>query len=71
MPEPKSFDTYKNTTAPMIVILDCLEIDMEVLDIGIETVESNECRRVSRGNRDINGVLAVIWEEARVFYKDE
>ena len=55
----------------MIVILDCLEIDMEVLDIGIETVESNECRRVSRGNRDINGVLAVIWEEARVFYKDE
>jgi len=60
LPEPKSFDAYKNTTAPMIVILDCLEIDMEVLDIGIETVESNECRRVSRGNRDTNGVLAVI-----------
>ena len=44
----------------MIVILGCLEIDIEVLDIDIETVESNECRRVSRDDRDTNGVLAIM-----------
>jgi len=44
----------------MIVILGCLEIDIEVLDIDIETVESNKCRRVSRDDRDTNGVLAVM-----------
>ena len=71
MLEPKSFDVYKNTTVSMIVILGCLEIDIEVLDIDIETVESNKCRRVSRDDRDTNGVLAVMWEEARVSYKDE
>ena len=71
MLEPKSFDVYKNTTVSMIVILGCLEIDIEVLDIDIETVESNECRRVSRDDRDTNGVLAIMWEEARVSYKDE
>ena len=31
-----SFDMHKNTTALMIAILGCLEVDMEILDIGME-----------------------------------
>jgi len=43
---------------------------MEVLDAGMETVESNECRETSRKNGDANDVLAVTQEEARFFCKD-
>ena len=38
----------------------CSEIDLEILDVGIETVESNDCREVSVANRDTNDVLAII-----------
>jgi len=31
---------------------------MEVSDAGMETVESNDCRVVSRRNGDANGILA-------------
>ena len=55
----------------MIVILGCLELDMEVLDAGMETVESNDCRGVSKKDRDVNGVLAMMWERARFSCKDE
>ena len=58
--EPRSFDVCKNSAAPMIVILGCLELDMEVLDAGMETVESNDCRGVSKKDRDVNGVLAMM-----------
>jgi len=44
--------------SPMIVILGHLELDMEVLDAGIETTESNDCREMSRNNGNTNGVLA-------------
>ena len=44
----------------MIVILGCLELDMEVLDAGMETVESNDCRGVSKKDRDVNGMLAMM-----------
>ena len=60
MLEPRSFDAYKNATAPMIAILGCLELDMEVSDTGIETVESNNYRGLSRTDRDTNSVLAMI-----------
>ena len=53
----KSFDTYKNVIALMIVMLDRSNIDMEVSDADIE---SNDCREVSRDNRNVNGVLAAI-----------
>ena len=49
---------YKNTTVPIIVILGYLELDMEVSDAGMKTAESNNCRGMSRNDRDINGVLA-------------
>jgi len=40
-------------------MLDHLEVDMEVLDAGIETTESNSYREVSEDNRDVNRVLAM------------
>jgi len=36
-----------------------LELDIEVSDTGMETVESNDCREMSRKNEDANGVLAM------------
>jgi len=68
--EPGSFDTCKNAAAPIIVMLDHLEIDTEVSDVGIETMESNNCKEVSRDNRDANGVLVTIQERAIFSCKD-
>ena len=67
MCEPRSFDTCKNAAAPMIVILGHLELDVEVSDTDMETVESDDCRAMSKNNRDANGVLAMICEGARFF----
>ena len=61
----------KNTAAPIIVMLDHSELDTEVLDIGIETMESDNCREMSRDNRDANGILAAMWERARFSCKDK
>ena len=63
--EPRSFDACKNAAAPMIAMLDCSELDMEVSDVGMETVESVDCRGVSRKDGDINGMLAAMQEGAR------
>jgi len=57
--EPGSFDARKKTAAPMIAMLGHLELDTEVLDVGIETVESDNCRGMSRKDRDANGVLTM------------
>jgi len=43
---------------------------MEVSDAGMETVESNDCRGVSKKNGDANGVLATTREGARFSCKD-
>ena len=67
----KSFDSYKNAVTPMIVILDHSDIDMEVSNTNMKSMESNDCREVSRDNRNVNGMLATIWEGARFSYKDE
>ena len=69
--ESGSFDTCKNTAALMIAMLGCLELDTEVSDAGMETVESNDCKGVSKKNRDANGVLAIMREEVRFSCKDE
>ena len=58
--ESRSFNACINTAVPIIAMLDCLEIDTEVSDIGIETTESNDCREVSGDDRDTNSVLTVI-----------
>ena len=60
MLEPRSFDVYKNTTVPIIVMLDHLELDTEVSDAGMETAESDDCREMSRKDRDVNGMLATM-----------
>ena len=60
MLEPGSFDVRKNTVAPMIAILGCSELDIEVLDAGIETAESDNCKEMSKKNGDANGVLATM-----------
>jgi len=43
----------------MIAMLGHSELDMEISDAGMETVESNDCRGMSRNDRDANGVLAM------------
>ena len=58
--KPGSFDACKNAAAPMIMMLGCLELDTEVLDAGMETTESDDCRGMSKKDRDANGVLAVM-----------
>jgi len=58
--EPRSFDACKNTVAPMIAMLGCLELDTEVSNAGMETVKSDDCREVSKKNGDANGVLAMM-----------
>jgi len=42
----------------MIAMLGHLELDTEVSDTGMETVESDDCREVSKKDGDANGVLA-------------
>ena len=68
--EPGSFDARKNAAAPMIAMLGRPEIDTEVLDAGMETAESNDCRGVSKKDGDANGVLAAMREGARFSCKD-
>jgi len=54
----------------MIAMLGHPELDTEVSDAGIETVESNDCRGMSKKNGDANGVLAAMREGARFSCKD-
>jgi len=44
----------------MIAMLDCSELDTKVSDAGMKTVESDDCREVSKKDRDANGVLAAM-----------
>ena len=60
MLEPGSFDICMNAVIPMIVMLGHSEIDIEISDIDIETVESDNCREISIDDRNINGVLTAI-----------
>ena len=44
----------------MIAMLYHSEIDIEISNTGIETVETDNCREVLGDNRDANGMLATI-----------
>jgi len=44
----------------MIVMLGYPELDMEVSDAGMETVEFDDCRGMSKKDRDANGALATM-----------
>ena len=50
--ELRRFDVHKNIAALKIAMLDYLEIDIEVSDVGMETVESDDCREISRDDRN-------------------
>ena len=65
-----SFDACKNAAAPIIAMLGHPELDTEVLDIGMETTESDDYREVSKKDGDANGVLAIIREGARFSCKN-
>jgi len=43
----------------MIVILDCLEVNTEVLDISMETIGSSECKELLEIDKVNNGILAI------------
>ena len=60
MLEPRSFDVCKNTVALIIAILGYSESNTEVSDAGMETMKSNDCRGVSRDDRDTSSILAAI-----------
>ena len=62
---------YKNAIALMIAMLGHLELDTEVSDTDMKTVESDDYRGMSRKNGDTNGILAATQEEARFSCKDE
>ena len=68
--EPGSFDICKNAAAPMIVMLDRSELDMEISDAGMETAESDDCRGESKKDGDANGMLAAMREGVRFSCKD-
>jgi len=44
--EPRSFNAHKNATVLMIVILGCSEINMEVSDADMETIDFDDCREM-------------------------
>ena len=46
------------------------ELDIEVSDAGMETMESDDCREMSRKDGDANGVLAAMQEGVRFSCKD-
>jgi len=54
----------------MIAMLDHSELDTEVSDAGMETMESDDYREMFKKDRDANGVLAATREGVRFFCKD-
>ena len=70
MLKPKSFDACKNAVVLMIVMLGHSELDMEISDAGMGITESDDCREMSRKNRDTNSMLAIMQERARFSCKD-
>jgi len=52
-------------------MLDCSEVDTEVLDISMKTMGSGEYRKLSRVNRVANSVLVTMQSKAIFSCKDE
>lgn len=61
MLELESYDIWRKTKAPIIMMLGCLGVDTEVSNIGIKIIDFSKYRKVSRVNEDINGMLAVCY----------
>jgi len=59
--ELESYDIWRKTKAPIIVMLDCLGVDTEISNIGMETMGFSKCKKVSRVNEVVNGMLAACY----------
>jgi len=59
--EPGIFYVCKNAATPIIAMLGCLELDMEISDAGMETMEFNDCRGMSRKDGERTEMLMVCW----------
>ena len=55
-----NFDICRNAAVLIIIMLGHSKIDIEVSDIGIETIEINNCRELLKDNKNTNGILATI-----------
>jgi len=62
---------WRKAAIPMIVILDCLEVNTKVLDNSIETAVFGEYRESLKIDGIANGVLAAMQSGARFSYKDK
>ena len=49
-----------NATALITVMLDCSEVNTEISDAGMKTVESNNCREMLEDNGNTNSTLATM-----------
>jgi len=52
-------------------MLSHFKLDTEVSDAGMEAMESDDCRGISRSNRDANDVLATMQGGVEFSCKDE
>jgi len=59
-----------NAIVSIIAMLDCLEIDMKVLNTGMKSTEFDDYKEILGDNRDTNSILAVIQEKVRFSCKD-
>ncbi len=64
------FQYMQDATALIIAMLGCLELDMEVSDAGMETTESNDCRRVFRKDGDANSIVGCNVRRSEISCKD-
>jgi len=59
--EPGSFDIQKKDNTLVIVILDCLDIDIEISNVSVETEGFGEYREVLEIDRVTSSMLAEIY----------
>ena len=68
--EPGSFNACKNITALIIVMLGHSKLDIEILDTGMKTMESDDCKEISRDDGDANSIFAIMQERTRFSCKN-
>ena len=52
--ELRSFDECKNAAVSIIAMLNHSKIDMEVSNVDIKTMESDDCKEMLRDDRNVN-----------------
>ena len=62
---------WRKAAVPMIVILDCLEVNTKILDSSVETAVFDGYKESLKIDGIANGVLAAMQSGARFSYKDK